>query len=100
MDLKTLPKFAFSDEAKWNDLAGKLSGSNWFGEEIVRFAATWANLMEAELARGKAVAAVAEKTAIDAEKKLDGIADNVYGYAMEILSVTWKHGPQLAAVYA
>lgn len=94
-----LPTFQIADANEWEDLLGKL-WDDPFGHTILCFAATWANQMEAELAIGKSVSSCAVETACQIEKGMGGtLQDFVYGYAMEVLTKVWTHGPELANVY-
>jgi len=93
-----LPTFALADPAEWERMKEKLS-VNWYGQSVVLFAATWANRMESALAEGQTVAACSGMLACAVDEEMDGTADNVYGYAVEILCKVWKHGQELFTVY-
>jgi len=92
------PTFSVRDDAKWRELQEKLS-VNWYGESILRFAATWASKMETAIAAGETVGACAEKLACRTDEEVGGTANYVYGYAMEVLSKVWEHGDALVAAY-
>lgn len=64
-----------------------------YGLRIYSYATTWADLMEAELANGRAVVDVAEECSQKADT--DGITGYMYGAAVSALTATWEHGEDL-----
>ena len=76
----------------WNKCLQSNKGEP-YGEAVNRYAETWANLMEAEIAVGKTVADVAEQTSHNADT--EGITGFMYGCAVSILAAVWEHGEEL-----
>ena len=72
-----------------------LANTDDVGARIVSYAACWAELMEAEVSRGKAVADVAERTGRLADT--DGMTGFMYNKAILVLIHIWKHGEELRA---
>jgi len=64
-----------------------------YGARCFTYATEWADMMEAQMAKGKQIADIAAKTSHDADT--DGITGFMYGMAVSILSQTWKHGEEL-----
>ena len=89
--MSDLPKFELTDPQGWE--ATVKANDDPYGAAGVRYAATWANMMEAEIASGAKLADVAKRTSHDADT--DGITGFMYGCAVSILSQVWKHGDEL-----
>lgn len=83
--------FTRKDEAKWQECVTK--NNDPYGSCVMRYAARWANLMEAELAKGVQLAQCADKTSREADR--EGMTGFMYGCAVSILSVAWVHGEEL-----
>lgn len=64
-----------------------------YGSGVVRYAETWARLMQAEIAKGRTVVECAEVTSHKAD--IEGITGFMYGCAVSILAKCWKHGEDL-----
>jgi len=64
-----------------------------YGSAIIRYAEAWANLMEAHMADGEALADCAEATSHAANT--EGISGFMYGAAVATLSSSWEHGEEL-----
>lgn len=64
-----------------------------YGAGVIKFGATWADLMEKEIANGKSVAECAKQTSRQADT--DGITGFMYGCAVSALSHFWTHGEEL-----
>jgi len=59
----------------------------------VKYAETWANLMEIELESGRKLGDIADRTSHKADT--EGITGAMYGFAVGILSEFWVYGEQL-----
>lgn len=64
-----------------------------YGAATIRYAETWARLMEARVASGDSVAGCASATSRVANS--EGISGAMYGYAVAILSRVWIRGEEL-----
>lgn len=71
----------------------KANNTDGYGQGILRYAETWANLMEAAVENGAEVKDVAEKLSHEADT--EGITGYMYGSAVHILSQCWEHGETL-----
>jgi hypothetical protein len=71
----------------------KANNSDPYGACGFRYLEAWADLMEAEMAKGKALSEVAEKTSYAADT--EGITGPMYGCAVAVLSKCWVHGEEL-----
>ena len=63
------------------------------GARCVSYAEQWADLMEAEMGKGKTVEECAKETSHTADT--DGITGFMYGAAVSILAGCWEHGEEL-----
>lgn len=79
----------FKDKAKWDSFAQV--NNHGAALEIIDFAESWANLMEAELVKGRAVAEIADDT-INHAKHYEYIAGSQYFYGVWLLYACWEHG--------
>lgn len=84
--------FSVSDQEAWNKCVSVNKGDG-YGECTLRYAARWANIMEAALSNGGTVATVAKAASHEAD--IEGITGFMYGCAVSILANTWKHGDEL-----
>lgn len=64
-----------------------------YGACAIRYCKRWAEMMEAELEKGKTIQEVAEETSHKADT--EGITGFMYGCAVSILSQVWAHGEGL-----
>lgn len=64
-----------------------------YGACAVRYAARWANLMEAKMAMGSTLVDCANATSREAD--VEGITGFMYGCVVSLLSRVWKHGEAL-----
>ena len=80
-----------TDQADWDK--GIKNNTDLYGARCYSYAKDWADLMEAEIDKGKTVAEVAKETSHTADH--DGIAGFMYGCAVNILSRAWEHGEEL-----
>lgn len=64
-----------------------------YGEQCFTYARDWADLMEARMAKGEKLEAVAKECSHQADT--DGITGFMYGVAVSILSKCWEHGDAL-----
>lgn len=83
--------FSLKDEAGWKLSVKK--NQDGYGSGVIRFTARWANMMEAEMAKGKKLKNIADKISYKAD--VEGISGFMYGCAVSILSQVWKHGEEL-----
>lgn len=60
---------------------------------VVKYMRWWADMMEAEMAKGKKLTDIAEKTSRDADK--EGITGFMYGCAVAALADFWEYGEEL-----
>ena len=79
------------DKAGWQKC--KDNNKSDYGIAIIRYAERWADLMETGLAKGKAVADVADQTSQEADT--EGITGFMYGAAVSILAGVWERGEEL-----
>lgn len=64
-----------------------------YGSCIFRYAERWAEMMEEQIARGKTIKEIADKTSHDADT--EGITGFMYSCAVSILTQCWEHGEKL-----
>lgn len=64
-----------------------------YGDAIIRYAETWARLMEGAVSSGETIVACAQRTSQLADT--EGITGFMYGAAVGILSAVWVHGDEL-----
>ena len=64
-----------------------------YGACVVRYAARWAHLMDAAIAKGATITDIAKQSSHDAD--VEGITGFMYGAAVSILSQAWVHGEAL-----
>lgn len=87
-----IKEFSVSDQNAW-ELWLKNNSDGGYGECIMRYAARWANLMEAKIAEGAKLEDIANETSHEAD--LEGITGFMYGAAVSVLASCWEHGDQL-----
>lgn len=73
---------------KWED-----NNQDEYGGAIVSYAKNWGRLMQVEIANGKEVKDIADKTSHEAD--IEGLTGFMYGAAISVLSTTWVHGEEL-----
>ncbi len=73
--------------------AARAANTDPYGKAVLDFAERWADLMEAKMATGETLEAVAESTSHEADT--EGITGFMYGAAVSTLSQCWAHGEQL-----
>ena len=83
--------FKLKDEAGWKLSVEK--NQDGYGSGVIRFAARWANLMEAKMVKGAKLKDIADKCSHEAD--VEGITGFMYGAAVSILSQVWEHGEEL-----
>ncbi len=81
----------YSDESKWNEFVAKNQSS--YGAPVVRFAERWANLMEAQMSKGRKLEDIARSTEREADS--EGNSGFAYVLAVSTLTQTWIHGDAL-----
>jgi len=81
----------FIDKETWDKGVAKNQDS--YGGGVYHFAEQWANLMEDEISKGKALKEIAKEASHKADT--EGITGFMYGCAVSILSKCWIHGEQL-----
>jgi hypothetical protein len=64
-----------------------------YGGAVMAYAERWARLMEARMAKGEKIAAIADECSHLAD--IEGITGFMYGCAVSILAKVWKHGEAL-----
>lgn len=64
-----------------------------YSYSVVKYMHWWTDLMEAEMANGKKLEDIAEKTSHDADK--EGITGFMYGCAVAALADFWEYGEEL-----
>jgi len=87
---KVLP-MKITNQELWNK--GLANNTDPYGARVFSYAEDWANLMEAEMAKGKTIAECAKETSHTADT--DGITGFMYGAAVSTLSQAWEHGEEL-----
>lgn len=68
-----------------------------YGAAVIRYAKTWAILMQIEIEKGVSVSDCADRTSHEAD--YEGITGFMYGCAVNILSHVWTHGEALRIWY-
>jgi hypothetical protein len=66
---------------------------NGYSKGVVDYMERWADLMEAELARGASLESIAQSTSHTADT--EGITGFMYGCAVSALAHFWEHGETL-----
>ena len=82
-----------SDKFAWEKT--KAANQDGYGAAVVRYAETWARLMETRVLSGSTIAECAEETSGIAD--VDGITGAQYGMAATMLCQWWIHGDALRA---
>jgi len=91
-----LDKFEIVDQAIWDKFSNN-PATDELHVGIVSYAARWAGLMEARLARGESLQDIAESTSHQA---IDGdLSGGAFMAAISTLVKCWKHGKELRAWY-
>lgn len=90
-NLPALPKFEIIDADAWEKSVS--ANTDPYGYACIKYAATWANIMDSRIADGAKVADIAEQTSHEADT--DGITGFMFGCALSVLSQCWKHGGDL-----
>jgi len=83
--------FELADPDSWEECVK--ANDDGYGSCAVRYAARWANYMEAAMESGAPLENAAESTAHEAN--LEGITGFMYGCAVGILAKVWTHGEEL-----
>ncbi|TQE45611.1 hypothetical protein FH689_10645, partial [Streptococcus suis] len=79
---------------KWAQCEAVNAGSD-YSMAVLHYAERWARTMEARMATGQPLDAVARQASFDAD--VEGITGFQHGCAVSILSECWKHGGGLRA---
>lgn len=85
------PAISLREPEKWATCVRV--NSSPYGAAAVRYAETWARIMQARMAAGATVADCAEESSRLADN--GGITGFQYGCAVSILTQTWEHGEEL-----
>ena len=85
------PPLDLADEAGWR--SWRDNNTDPYGAAVFSYAERWARLMQAEMARGEPIEAVAERASHEAD--VEGISGFQYGAAVSVLEKCWKHGDRL-----
>jgi len=80
------------DKAVWEKWKDK--NKNEYGKMIIDYAERWADLMEIEIAKGKAFSDFAKDCSHKANT--DGISGFMFEAAVWTLATCWKYGKQLS----
>jgi len=83
--------FAVKDAEAWRSWTE--NNVDPYGACCVRYAARWANLMEARMATGATLRDIADETSHEAD--VEGITGFMYGAAVSMLARAWEHGEEL-----
>ncbi len=79
------------DQAAYDDWKAK--NRDGYGGATLAFAERWADMIDAEIAKGSALETVADRLSSRAD--VEGITGFMYGAAVHFLSQTWEHGERL-----
>ena len=71
----------------------EINSEDGYSYGVVKYMHWWANMMEVEIAKGKKLEDIAEKTSRDADK--EGITGFMYGCAVAALAEFWEYGEEL-----
>lgn len=88
------PPMTFKDaeaEALW--AKGLANNQDPYGNAIYRYASEWATRMEQEIAKGRSVEEIADRTSHEADT--EGITGFMYGAAVATIAHLWIHGEAL-----
>lgn len=86
-----LTTMTLADPELWEKC--KANNKSPYRAGINAYANRWACLMEARMANGETLAAIAEDASYEADT--DGITGFMYGAAVETLASVWIHGEEL-----
>ena len=78
-------------ETQWHQ--GIAKNDDDYGRACFVYSSEWATRMEAEIAQGKKIADIADRTSHEADD--EGITGFMYGIAVSILAGCWLHGEAL-----
>ena len=76
----------------WDQMV-KVNSKDFYSNGVVKYARRWAKYMQTLIAEGNTVDEIAEKTSHDCD--IEGITGFMYGYAVNVLSMSWKYGEEL-----
>jgi hypothetical protein len=79
------------DQAAWD--TGLANNRDPYGACVYSYAKNWAELMEAQIAKGRTIPEIADKTSHQADT--EGITGFMFGAAVSILARCWEHGEVL-----
>lgn len=82
----------WADQAMWQTWVD--ADTDGYGAATIRYAHTWARLMESAVAAGIPVSECADRLSHVADQ--DGITGAMHGFAVSMLVQAWIHGPALA----
>lgn len=93
MSEKELLTFSVKDgqQEAWDESVSKNADS--YGAGVMRYAARWANMVEAKIADGVEIVAAISETEHTADT--EGITVAMFGCAVSILAQVWEHGETL-----
>lgn len=83
--------FSVKDAALWQRCRD--NNKDPYGNAVNEYAARWATQMEARMAGGEQLAAIAKETSHTADT--EGITGFMYGAAVSTLAAVWAHGGEL-----
>jgi hypothetical protein len=88
-----IASFTIKEGAQQDWQRGFDNNSDPYGRRCYTYAADWAHLMEAAMAKGATIGDCARDASRQADT--DGITGFMYGAAVSILSHCWTHGEEL-----
>lgn len=93
--LASAPDIKLSNQQAWQAYVAANRGS--IGAGILNYARRWARLMQLEIAQGKRLADIWEKTSHEAD--LEGLTSTASSYAVGVLAECWTQGKELDRLY-
>ena len=85
------------DQAAWDKW--EANNRDGYGRAVIVYAREWAESMDREIAKGRALTEVFEdgklSAAADDHPEVGGITGFMYGAVISVLSTTWAHGEAL-----
>ena len=85
-------KIKSGKEAEFNNFV-EINSHDGYSLAVVNYVKRWAELMEKEIAKGKRLIDIADKTSHKADT--EGITGFMYGCAVSALSEFWEYGEEL-----
>ncbi len=89
--LITAHPLELADKEGWESFVN--ANPDGYGGAVISYAERWARLMQAGMANGEALEAIADRCSHEAD--IEGITGFMYGCAVGMLAKCWKHGEKL-----